>query len=213
VDEWKEAFENGLDLHRMTAQRVTGREDVTDADRQKAKAMAFGLSYGMGVQKFRDYAKKDFNLDLSEEETRELRDKYFLAYPGLRRWHRRQVDGAETIVAPSGRRCLEVEKFSDKLSYRILLVEADCLKSALALVWDRRHAVPGAWLVLACHDELVIECALAQVDTVIAWLATIMLDAAAPHLCPVPVEVETSAGVTWGGGEVRPKQKHRRDTV
>jgi DNA polymerase I-like protein with 3'-5' exonuclease and polymerase domains len=66
---------------------------------------------------------------------------------------------------------------------------------------------------LACHDELVMECELPQVDTVIKWLATLMLDAAAPHLMPVPVEVETSAGTTWGGGDVRAKQKHRRNTV
>jgi DNA polymerase I-like protein with 3'-5' exonuclease and polymerase domains len=83
----------------------------------------------------------------------------------------------------------------------------------LGLVWERRQQVPGAFPVLACHDELVMECDLAQVDAVIAWLAALMLDAAAPHLCPTPVEVETSAGVTWGGGEIRPKQKHRRDTV
>jgi DNA polymerase-1 len=210
---WKEAFGQGLDMHTVTAQQVKGCPDVSYEDRQRAKALNFGLCYGMGSEKFRDYAKKDYNLDLSEEEAKGLRDRFFTAYPGLRRWHRRQLDGPETIVAPSGRRCLDVERFSDKLSYRILLVEADCLKDALGLVWDRRHQVPGAKLVLACHDELVVECALDQVDAVITWLATLMLGAAAPHLAPVPVEVETSAGSTWGGGEVRPKQKHRRDTV
>jgi DNA polymerase-1 len=210
---WLDAFDRGLDMHAVTAQRVSGKEEVSKEDRQRAKALNFGLCYGMGVPKFRDYAKKDYDLDLSEEEAKGLRDRFFQAYPGLRQWHRRQVDGPETIVSPSGRRCLDVERFSDKLSYRILLVEADCLKDALRLVWERRHLVPGAWLVLACHDELVMECALAQVDVVIAWLATLMLDAAAPHLMPVPVEVETSAGITWGGGEVRPKQKHRRNSV
>ncbi len=192
------AFRDGLDLHTLTARRLTGKEDVTKEERQRAKAAAFGLCYGMGAERFRAYARADYGLDLSAAEAASLRRGFFRAYPGLRSWHRRQAEGEVTVKAPSGRACRKVKKFSDKLAYAILLVEADCLKTALALLWERRGQAPGAFPVLACHDELVEE-----------WLVGIMLEAATPFLAPVPVEVCASIGTTWGGGEIRPEKSYR----
>jgi DNA polymerase-1 len=204
------AFRDGQDLHTLTARRLTGKEEVSKEERQRAKAAAFGLCYGMGAERFRAYALADYGLDLSAAEAASLRRGFFRAYPGLRSWHRRQPEGAVTVKAPSGRACRGVKKFSDKLAYAILLLEADCLKTALALLWERRGQAPGAFPVLACHDELVVECDLEQADRVEEWLVAIMLEAAVPFLAPVPVEVCASIGTTWGGGEVRPEKTHRR---
>jgi DNA polymerase-1 len=69
----------------------------------------------------------------------------------------------------------------------------------LALFWERRHQVPGAFPVLAVHDEIVVEADAGQTDAVAAWLKQAMLDAVTPLLDPVPVEVEVGVGRTWGG--------------
>jgi DNA polymerase-1 len=195
-----EAFDRDEDVHALTARAVTGRQDVTEDDRQTAKIAGYGLMYGMSVKTFRAFALADYGKDWTQAEAGAVREGFFKAWPGLRAWHRRQRDGSETAAAPSGRAVYGVTRFSDKLSYRILLAEVDCLKNALALAWERRAEVPGAFLVLAAHDELVAECDAGQVDAVSAWLKKVMLDAAGPILAPVPAEVKVKVGRSWGGG-------------
>jgi DNA polymerase-1 len=75
----------------------------------------------------------------------------------------------------------------------------DGLKLALALLWERRGQVPGAFPVLTVHDEIVVECDAGQADAVEGWLKQAMLDAMREMLAPVPVEVEVKTGRTWGG--------------
>ena len=76
---------------------------------------------------------------------------------------------------------------------------ADGLKLALAILWERREECPGAFPVLAVHDEIVVECDADQVDAVKAWLRRAMVEAMAPLIDPVPVEVEVNVGRTWSG--------------
>jgi DNA polymerase I-like protein with 3'-5' exonuclease and polymerase domains len=73
------------------------------------------------------------------------------------------------------------------------------LKLALALLWERRHEAPGAFPVLAVHDEIVIEADAGQADAVSSWLKKAMVDAMAPRIDPVPVEVDedVAAGCPW----------------
>jgi DNA polymerase-1 len=59
--------------------------------------------------------------------------------------------------------------------------------------------VPGAFPVLAVHDEIVVEADADQADAAIAWLRQAMLNAMEPLIDPVPVEVEVKVGKTWGG--------------
>ena len=66
----------------------------------------------------------------------------------------------------------------------------------LALLWERHHQVPGAFPVVAVHDEIVVEADAGQADAVAAWLKQAMLDAMTPLLDPVPVEVEVTTGRT-----------------
>jgi DNA polymerase I-like protein with 3'-5' exonuclease and polymerase domains len=207
----QKAFEEGIDIHTATARQLTGREDVTREERQLAKVAAFGLCYGMGKDRFLDHCNVDYGLNYTFSQSEALRRDFFRAYPGLKAWHRRQPDGPVTLTAPSGRRCQAVEKFSDKLAYQILLIEADCLKTALGMCWQRRQEVPGADLVIACHDELVMECIQADAEAIESWLVSIMLESALPYLAPVPVEVTASIGTTWGGGEIRAEKSYQSD--
>ena len=84
-----DAYEGGADVHRQTAQRVLGKEDVTRDDRQLAKALNFGLLYGMGKDRFRENARAEYGVALSDEQAEAYRSAFFRAYPGLRAWHRR----------------------------------------------------------------------------------------------------------------------------
>jgi DNA polymerase-1 len=194
-----EAFRTGVDLHTLTAQRLLNLEEVSKEQRKLAKAAIFGLLYGMGAKGFRAYAKADYGLDLSPEEAIRYRSAFFDTYPGLRRWHRsipRDVIDTRTLTR---RRRREVTRFTEKLNTPVQGTGADGLKLALALLWEWRNEVPGALPVLAVHDEIVIECDADQGAAVAAWLKKAMVDAMAPLLEPIPVEVEVKVGPTWGG--------------
>jgi DNA polymerase-1 len=196
------AYRDGVDVHRQTAQRVLGKEEVTRDDRQLAKALNFGLLYGMGKDRFRENARAEYGIELTPAQAEEYRSAFFLAYPGLRAWHKRTGRTGEKPLDTrtlAGRRRLGVTRFTEKLNTPVQGTGADGLKLALALLWERRHEVPGAFPVLAVHDEIVVECDAGQAEAVRAWLRQAMLDAMAPLLDPLPVEVEVKIARTWGG--------------
>jgi DNA polymerase I-like protein with 3'-5' exonuclease and polymerase domains len=193
------AYERGEDLHTLTARQVLGIAEVTKEHRQLAKALNFGLLYGMGAKGFRNYARSHYGLDLTEDQAAGYREAFFRAYPGLRRWHRSVGDGPADTRTLAGRRVRKVEQFNEKLNLPVQGTGADGLKKALALLWERRAECPGAIPVLVVHDEVVIECPEADADRAAGWLKQAMLDGMAPLVAPVPVDVEVKVGRTWGG--------------
>src|SRR5262249_56484331 len=84
-----DAYMRGEDLHKLTAQQVLQKDEVTKADRQLAKALNFGLLYGMGAKAFKAYAKANYDLDMTDAKAEQYRAAFFSAYPGLRTWHQR----------------------------------------------------------------------------------------------------------------------------
>jgi DNA polymerase-1 len=196
------AYRRGDDLHTLTAKAVLGQDDVTKADRQLAKAVNFGLLYGMGARGFRVYARSNYGVELTDAQAQQYRRAFFAAYPALRRWHvtvGRTEDRPIEARTVAGRRCRNVTRFTEKLNLPVQGTGADGLKAALALLWERRAECPGAVPVVAVHDEIVIECDAAQADAAVAWLRQAMLDGMAPLASPVPVEVEVTVASTWGG--------------
>ena len=193
------AYRRGEDLHALTARNVLGITEVTKRHRQLAKAVNFGLLYGMGSKAFRVYAKTNYGVDLTEAQAQEYREAFFRAYPGLRRWHRSMGDRSVDTRTLSGRRVLGVERFSEKLNLPVQGTGADGLKNALALLWQRRGDCPSAVPVLAVHDEIVVECDEAKVESTQSWLRLAMLDAMKQWIEPIPVEVDVSASRTWAG--------------
>jgi DNA polymerase I-like protein with 3'-5' exonuclease and polymerase domains len=197
-----DAYRSGIDLHVSTAQRMLGKQDVSKAERQIAKSANFGLLYGLGARGYRAYAQAHFGLRLSEDQARHYRKAFFDAYPGLAAWHRQTGRTGEQAIETrtlAGRRRLGVQRFTEKLNSPVQGSGADGLKQALGLLWERRHDCPGAFPVIACHDEIVIECDADQAEAVASWLKHAMLDGMAPLIEPVPVEVEVKVGRTWGG--------------
>jgi DNA polymerase-1 len=197
-----EAYRRGDDLHTLTARHMTGKQEVTPAERKLAKPVNFGLIYGMGTKSLRGKAKAEYDLDLSEADARRFSDAFFRTYPAIRQWHNRiKRERATQTRTLAGRRVLvEADAFyGAKANYVIQGTGGDGVKEALALLWERREQCPGAFPVLAVHDEIVVEADAAQADAVALWLRQAMLDAMAPLIDPVPVEVEVKVAPTWGG--------------
>jgi DNA polymerase-1 len=218
------AYRSNADLHTRTAAAVLGKPeaDVSRADRQLAKAINFGLLYGMGASGLVRYARANYGVALTPAEAAAYKDKFFAAYPGLARWHeqtRRQVQrladtapvrtvtrGGRPRWVPAHKRRPNAGGGSDTypnvtelLNSPVQGTGADGLKAALALLWERRGECPGAAPVLVCHDEIVVETPAEQADRTAAWLTKCMADGMAPLIAPVPVAVEVAVGPTWGG--------------
>jgi DNA polymerase I-like protein with 3'-5' exonuclease and polymerase domains len=197
-----EAYRRGDDLHVLTAQRMTGKRDVTKQERQVAKPVNFGLIYGLGAPSLCRKAKTDYGLDLSEEDARRYRHAFFAAYPGIGTWHNRikRQMATETRTLAGRRVLVDAEAFfGAKANYVVQGTGGDGIKLALALLWERRDQCPDAFPVLVVHDEIVVEADAGQADAVAAWLKAAMVDAMAPLIEPVPVAVEVKIGRTWGG--------------
>src|SRR5262249_13922134 len=111
-----DAFNRGVDVHAATAARLLKKpiEEITKAERQRAKACSFGFLYGQGVAGFVRYARATYGVTLTEAEARKLRAGWFNTYPLLRAWQERQLEDAKrlgTTRTPSGRvRSLEGAK-------------------------------------------------------------------------------------------------------
>jgi len=159
-DAMKKAFIDGVDLHALTATHVNGGgaiEDVTTDDRQMAKAVNFGLIYGMGAPRLADYARSSYGVDMDEATASEVRASYFRAYPGLRRWQRLQGRLKETRTVSGRRRAFEGDgHYTGKLNSPVQGTGADGLKLALIRLWETRDTV-DAYPVLTVHDEIVVE--------------------------------------------------------
>src|SRR5215217_4197812 len=148
--------------------------------RKLAKAVNFGLLYGMGAKGLQSYALKSYGVEMSLEQTSLYRRRFFETYPGLKRWHDSegrawQRGDAETLTL-TGRRRMDVDKFTDRLNAPVQGTAADGLKLALAFLWERRGECPGAMPVLVCHDEVVVECTAEQAVDTKAWLEKAMIE-------------------------------------
>jgi DNA polymerase-1 len=197
-----DAYARGADLHRLTAQRMLGKQDVTDAERKLAKPVNFGLIYGLSAGTLRRKARAEYRLTLSEADAIRYRNAFFTHYHGVKAWHERiRRERATETRTLAGRRVLvDADGFyGGKANYVVQGTGGDGMKLALALLWERRHQCPDARPVAVVHDELLVECPEEQAEVVAAWLRGAMLDAMAPLIAPVPVEVEVKVARTWGG--------------
>jgi DNA polymerase-1 len=207
------AFRAGVDVHRHTAAQVLGIpiEAVTDAQRQLAKAINFGLLYGMGAPHLRDYAAVEYGVHLTEAEAIRHRQQFFQAYRGLSRWHRHtsarlRTEGAIETRTLAGRRRLDVDKFTEALNSPVQGTGADGLKLALARLFRYRDELPDARLVATVHDEILAECPEDAAEATAQWLVRHMTGAMQELVGDrVPIIVEATSGRSWAGEVAQPE--------
>ncbi len=200
-----DAFANGLDIHKATASEVFGvtLEDVTSDQRRSAKAINFGLIYGMssfGLAK---------QLGVSRKSAQEYIDLYFERYPGVLRYMEetkafaRENGYVETIFgrrlylpeinARNGMRRQGAERTA--INAPMQGTAADIIKKAMILVdrWLQESAF-NARVIMQVHDELVLEVSDENVEVVIDGIKSQMARAAE---LSVPLLVEAGVGGNW----------------
>jgi DNA polymerase-1 len=200
-----EAFVNGEDIHRRTASEVFGTtmDDVTSEQRSAAKAINFGLMYGMSAFRLgRD-------LGISREEARSYMDEYFGRIPQVSEWieaTRARCRSQGFVETMFGRRRLIPEIYSKDYGERMAAereavnsgvqgTAADLIKIAMIKVHralqDERL---GARLLLQVHDELLLEVPEAEIEQVKTLVVREMMGAAE---LVVPLDVDIGWGRSW----------------
>ena len=199
------AFNEGEDFHAETAARVFGVpvSEVTPDLRSRAKAVNFGIVYGQQA-----YGLSQ-SLHISMAEARDMIDRYYEAYPGVRTFldnvvaRAKQTGYAETMY---GRRRHipelkaknpQLRGFGERtaMNHPMQGTAADIIKIAMARV-SRRLEEEGfaAHMILQVHDELDFECPIDEVERLTAMVQDVM-----EHVVDlrVPLIAEASTGVTW----------------
>lgn len=199
------AFNEGEDFHAETAARVFGVpvSEVTPDLRSRAKAVNFGIVYGQQA-----YGLSQ-SLHISMAEARDMIDRYYEAYPGVRTFldnvvaRAKQTGYAETMY---GRRRHipelkaknpQLRGFGERtaMNHPMQGTAADIIKIAMARV-SRRLEEEGfaAHMILQVHDELDFECPVDEVERL-----TVMVQDAMEHVVDlrVPLIAEASTGITW----------------
>lgn len=199
------AYNTAQDIHRITASEVfhTPFEEVTREQRSRAKAVNFGIVYGISSFGLGQ------GLNISRHEAEEYIEKYFETYPGVKRFLDRLVSEArETgevktmfgrirplpdIAAASHVKRAEQERIA--MNSPIQGTAADIMKIAMLRV-DRRLTEEGlkSRLLLQIHDELLVETAADEVEQVKKILTEEMGGAAK---LSVPLEVDAKQGANW----------------
>ena len=201
------AYQKGEDLHLRTAKSLA-HAGLGKVDRKLAKAVNFGLLFGQGAKGLKDYARKEYEIDITLEEAALYKRRFFETYPGLAAWHNRErlrmKHGETETRTLTGRRRTRFTRFTEWVNAPVQGTGADGLKLALALLWERREECPGAAPIACVHDEIVVECDGAEDKKVETWLETAMIDGMDRVLNGpdvggprVPVEVETQIDKTW----------------
>ena len=200
-----EAFRHGLDVHRATAAEVFGvaLEEVSNDQRRSAKAINFGLIYGMSAF---GLAKQ---IGVDRKQSQAYIDRYFTRYPGVLRYMedtRAQAAEQGFVETLFGRRLYLPEIHSKNQAMRKVAertainapmqgTAADIIKRAMIEVdsWLQQSGL-DARVVMQVHDELVLEVREDLVDQVSAGLCERMSAAAS---LDVPLLVETGVGSNW----------------
>ncbi|HFU3734133.1 TPA: DNA polymerase I [Streptococcus suis] len=201
-----EAFQQGADIHTSTAMRVFGiekAEDVTPNDRRNAKAVNFGVVYGIS-----DFGLSN-NLGISRKEAKNYIDTYFERFPGIKKY-------METIVREArdkgyvktlykrrrelpdiNSRNFNVRNFAERTAINspIQGSAADILKVAMINL-DKALTDAGlsTRMLLQVHDEIVLEVPMAELETVKAMVKETMESAIQ---LSVPLIADENEGETW----------------
>jgi DNA polymerase I-like protein with 3'-5' exonuclease and polymerase domains len=206
----REAFNNGADIHKVTASLMfhIPEEEVTDEQRRQAKAVNFGSAYGSGPGGLVNYFQSiGMTITLAEGEA--FLQAWLNAYPNIARWHnqcREWVKAGEPVRMVDGRRRYlmgEAEKHTTMANNIVQGSCASAMKLALAEIYDKLPSIdPTARLVGVIHDEVLIEA-----DTDRAWAVLELAEAAMVEAGKeifgdsILLEAEGSVGDSWGSAK------------
>jgi DNA polymerase-1 len=200
-----DAFERDDDIHAATAAKVYGFEvgDVPRDVRDRAKAINFGLAYGMNAYGLAT------RLGITPDEAQEFIDAYFASFPKVKEFMSTVVANAYrdgyTMTLLGRRRYIEelqqrnprIRQMGERqaLNAPIQGTAADIIKLAMIKVdAGIRDAGLGARMVLTVHDELLFEVPAAELDATIEAVRSLMEQA---YPMDVPLRVDVATGANW----------------
>jgi DNA polymerase-1 len=200
-----EAFLNGEDVHRRTAAEVFGVLPglVTGDQRRAAKAVNFGIVYGMGAFRLAN------DLGIPRRRAQRIIDDYFEHYPQVRRYMDTTIEAARrdgVVTTRWGRRRRvpdlhasqrHVREAAERVAINTPIqgTAADIMKIAMVRVWHRIHRDhPATRVLLQVHDELLLEVPFSEVEEVRRAVREEMEGAAT---LAVPLVVGTAVGRNW----------------
>lgn len=201
----QEAFLSGEDFHRVTASQVFGVpfEEVTSHMRSSAKAVNFGIVYGISQFSLSQ------DIGVSVAEAKEYMDRYLSKYSGVRQYMKDIVakakeDGYVSTIYGRRRNLPElkssnfnVRSFGERVALNMPIqgTAADIMKIAMIKVRDRlKNEGLKAKILLQIHDELIVECPESEADKVEEILCQEMQSAAD---LSVPLIAEAGRGKSW----------------
>ena len=200
-----DGFNSGEDIHRITASQVFGvpQEEVTPQMRRSAKAVNFGIVYGISPFSLSQ------DIGVTVAQAKEYMEKYFQHYSGVRSYMdgvvaRARADGYVTTLFARRRWVPELKSsnfntrsFGERVALNAPIqgTAADIIKVAMIRVRDRLLAegLKGR-LVLQVHDELIVECPEEEAEAVRRLVKEEM---EAVISLPVPLVADTAVGRSW----------------
>jgi DNA polymerase I-like protein with 3'-5' exonuclease and polymerase domains len=195
------AYQQGQDLHRLTASLVTGKpiDEVTGDERQAAKAVNFGLIYAMGAAGLRAYARNTYGVEMTLEQAETFRSRFFNAYRGLERWHRAVSTSREMSTRTLGGRLRQWRTdppLTGLLNTPVQGTAADVVKKALAMLANALSET-GVRIIGSVHDEIILEAPEAKAEWASSILKSTMEQAGRHYLTLVPVIAEVVITDSW----------------
>lgn len=219
------AIADGVDLHRLTASNTNGKPiaDISKEERQHAKALNFGLIYGMSAPTLKNYAWMSYGVRITDQEAVDARSKYFNLYRGIAKWHEEQkaalrdfrpyhVHNSEkgfhiNYVAIqqtlSGRKRFwpnfagdTMARPNDFYNSADQGTSADITKMALARLYQ--ELPEDVYLIGAVHDEIICETPQEKAQSIADLMLKVMTEVGSEVLYPVKVDAEATIGQTWG---------------
>lgn len=220
----QEAFQNGIDLHRLTASKISGSaiEKVTDTQRRAAKIMNFLLIYGGSARTLQWRILSDYGVFISLKEAEEAKDRFFLTYEGVRGWQERQLSEMSYTMQHHFHNCVQGFFALPLTCTRTILgrrriwprfgtgikaskfqmyntpcqgTGADLIKLVMAEVYEKISS-EEARIIGSIHDEIILEVPEERAEEYARMLQEIMERIGSQLLYPVPVKAEAKVLTT-----------------
>jgi DNA polymerase I len=194
------AFKAKQDLHKLTASLIMGKlvKDISDSERQRAKAVNFGLLFGMSARSLQESALKSYGVYLSIEDAEKFRLRFYSSYQGFTKWQQLQIYKTETRTLSKRRRIWkdQLPKPTQLFNSPIQGTAADILKKSLVLLSDNLSG-SNAKIIGTIHDEILVETPVENVAMVKNIVEQSMIEAGDSYLGSVLVKVDVTDSDTW----------------
>jgi DNA polymerase I-like protein with 3'-5' exonuclease and polymerase domains len=199
------------DVYRATAAHLLDiePENITEEQRNLAKAIVLGMNYGLSAYGLPLYAFTNLGIkDMSRDDAEAYVEAFYELYPKIQEYHNDTLtelgEGSVDQRTLTGRLRAEITNRNEAINAPVQGTAADILKRAMTLAYGRLKGFDDAFIVASIHDELLVECAEGDAEVVSDIVTGAMLEAADEILNAeepkVKIEVDVTTGSRWTKG-------------